>query len=69
MQERLSSSAEKQPTSGIEAIVKLYVQLGNIVALSEQKVHRLRMMSQHTDSGEVLIEPLHNAAAGLAYAL
>jgi hypothetical protein len=52
MQERLSSSAEKQPTGGIEAIVKLYVQLGNIFALSEQKVHRLRMMSQHTDSGD-----------------
>ena len=52
MQERSSSSAEKQPTSGIEAIVKLYVQLGNVFALSEQKVYRLRLMSQHTDSSD-----------------
>jgi hypothetical protein len=51
MQQREISS-EKQPAGGIEATVKLYVQLGNLFALSEQKVHRLKLMSQHNDTAD-----------------
>jgi hypothetical protein len=56
MQERAISS-EKQPASAIEAIVKLYVELGNILAVSEQKVHRLKLMSQHNDTTPCTINP------------
>ena len=52
MEERSISPINELPASGIEAIVKLYVQLGNIFALSELKVHRLRLMSQHTESSD-----------------
>lgn len=46
------SSSDEQRASGIEAIVRLYVQLGNLLALSEQKVHRQTLMSRHTQSSD-----------------
>jgi hypothetical protein len=52
MEEQPISPTEKQPPSAIEAIVKLYVRLGNILALSEQKLHRVRLMSLHNDSND-----------------
>ena len=52
MEERSISRTDEQAASGIEAIVKLYVQLGNLLALSEQKLHRQRLMSQHTQSSD-----------------
>jgi hypothetical protein len=61
MEEQPISPTEKQPPSGIEAIVKLYVRLGNILALSEQKLHRQRLMSMslHSDSSDFSFRLLH----------
>ena len=58
MEESATSSTEEQHTSGIDATVKLYVRLGNLLALSDQKVHRLNLLSQHngtTDFGLKLL--------------
>jgi hypothetical protein len=52
MQEGATSCSEEQPTSGIDATVKLYVRLGNIISLSELKVHRLKLLAQHKDTGD-----------------
>jgi hypothetical protein len=52
MEETSMSSSEQRPASGIEATVKLYVRLGNMSALTEQKLHRLKLLAQYKDAGE-----------------
>jgi hypothetical protein len=44
-----SSTSQRQSASGIEATVKLYVRLGNMSALTEQKLHRLKLLAEHKD--------------------
>ena len=46
MQQRSTSPAEEQPTSGIEATVKLYVQRGKLAALEEPGQEQLRVALQ-----------------------
>jgi hypothetical protein len=36
--------------SGIEAAVKLYVRLGNMSALTQQKLHRLKLIARYKDT-------------------
>jgi hypothetical protein len=50
MQDQPTSANDKASASGIEPTVKLYVRLKNIAALSKLKVHRINLMSQHTDT-------------------
>lgn len=52
MEKSFISSDEQRPTGGIEAAVRLYVRLGNMSALTEQKLHRLKLLTQHKDSSE-----------------
>jgi hypothetical protein len=47
MEER--STSQRQSTSGIEATVKLYVRLGNLSALTNQKLHRLKLLAERND--------------------
>ncbi len=49
--EEIAATPTDRPASGIEAIVKLYVKLGNLVALSKQKIHRLKLLAQHENRG------------------
>lgn len=58
MAESSTPPTEEQSATGIEATVKLYVKLGNIVALSEQKMHRLKLLSQHKDTSEFSLRVL-----------
>ena len=44
--------SKQPPGSGIEAIVTLYVRLGNMSALTAQKLHRLKLLAQYKDAGE-----------------
>jgi hypothetical protein len=59
MQDQLTFSSEKESESGIASTVKLCVRLKNIAALSKLKVHRLKLMSQHTDTEHFSFRPLH----------
>ena len=52
MEKTSPSPGEQRPASGIEASVRLYVRLGNMSALTEQKLHRLKLLAQHKDSSE-----------------
>jgi hypothetical protein len=52
MEKSSISPGEQRPASGIEATVRLYVRLGNMSALTEQKLHRLKLLTQHKDSGD-----------------
>lgn len=45
----MEESSQRQSASGIEATVKLYVRLGNMSALTEQKLHRLKLLTEHKD--------------------
>ncbi len=58
MQESSTHPTQEQSGTGIEATVKLYVKLGNIVALSEQKIHRLKLLSQHKDTSDFSLRVL-----------
>jgi hypothetical protein len=58
MEKTSSSPGEQHPASGIEASVRLYVRLGDISALTEQKLHRLKLLAQHKDSSEFNFELL-----------
>jgi hypothetical protein len=49
MEQSPVSLAEQRSGSGIEATIKLYVRLGNMPALTEQKLHRLKLLSQYKD--------------------
>lgn len=52
MEESSNSIATEKSASGIQATVKLYVKLGNISALVEQKLHRLKLLGRHEDTSK-----------------
>jgi hypothetical protein len=55
MEKGSSSPGEQLPASGIEASVRLYVRLGNMSALTAQKLHRLNLLTQHKDRSEFVL--------------
>jgi hypothetical protein len=52
MAESSTSPAKQQSGGGIEPTVKLYVRLGNMSALTEQKLHRLKLLAEYKDTSE-----------------
>jgi hypothetical protein len=49
MEKGLTSLDEQLSGNGIEAAIKLYVRLGNISALTDQKLHRSKLLAQYKD--------------------